>query len=262
MNDHANMTTATNSGRTAIVTGGANGIGCATVRRFLRDGYRVVLVDVAREGQAIADEAPDRTAFLQADLADEGTADTAVQLALERFGGIDTVVNNGGVSLLRDVAEMTMPEWDRVHAINLRAAWLFVRAARAHLRGRANASVVNVSSFHGGATIDHFTAYAASKAGVDGFTRAAAVELASEGIRVNAVAPGVIHTSMLQNWLDTVPDPDSALDRMRTYQPLGRLGRPEEIASAIAFLASDEASFITGSTLLADGGVSARLWHA
>lgn len=156
---------------------------------------------------------------------------------------------------------MIVQEWDRVHSVNLRAAWLFVRAARAHLRLRANASVVNVSSFHGGATIDHFTAYAASKAGVDGFTRAAAVEVASEGIRMNAVAPGVIHTSVLQNWLDTVPDPDCALDRKRTYQPFGRLGRPEEIAAAIAFLASDDASF-TGTTLLADGGVSARLWHA
>ena len=248
--------------RTAIVTGGANGIGRATVERFLRDGYRVVLVDIVESGQGIADESDGRAVFLRADLAEEGTAQAAVQLAIERFSGLDTVVNNGGVSLLRDVAEMTLPEWDRVHAINLRAAWLFVRAARVHLREREHASVVNVSSFHGGATIDNFTAYAASKAGVDGFTRAAAVELASDGLRVNAVAPGVIHTSMLQNWLDTVPDLDSALDRMRTYQPLGRLGRPEEIACAIAFLASKEASFITGTTLLVDGGVSARLWHA
>ncbi|WP_438390420.1 SDR family NAD(P)-dependent oxidoreductase [Caballeronia sp. DA-9] len=248
--------------RTAVVTGGANGIGCATVRRFVRDGYKVVLVDIAEAGRAIADEANGNAVFLCADLAEEGTADAAVQLAINHFGGLDTVVNNGGISLLRDCADMTMQEWDRVHAVNLRAAWLFVRAARAHLRLRANASVVNVSSFHGGATIDHFTAYAASKAGVDGFTRAAAVELASEGIRVNAVAPGVIHTSMLQSWLDTTLDPDSALDRMRTFQPLGRLGRPEEIAAVISFLASDEASFITGTTLLADGGVSARLWHA
>jgi NAD(P)-dependent dehydrogenase (short-subunit alcohol dehydrogenase family) len=247
---------------TAIVTGGANGIGAATVKRFVRDGYRVVLVDVAEAGQAVSGEAEGKAVFLRADLADEGTAEAAVQVALEHFGGLDTVVNNGGISLLRNSADMTMQEWDRVHAVNLRAAWLFVRAARAHLRTRPNASIVNVSSFHGGATIDNFTAYAASKAGVDGFTRAAAVELAADGIRVNAVAPGVIHTSMLQNWLDTVPDPDSALDRMRQYQPLGRLGRPEEIAAAIAFLASAEASFITGTTLLADGGVSARLWHA
>jgi NAD(P)-dependent dehydrogenase (short-subunit alcohol dehydrogenase family) len=248
--------------RKAIVTGGANGIGAATVKRFVRDGYRVVLVDVAEAGQAVSGEAEGKAVFLRADLAEEGTAEAAVQVALEHFGGLDTVVNNGGISLLRNSADMTMQEWDRVHAVNLRAAWLFVRAARAHLRTRPNASIVNVSSFHGGATIDNFTAYAASKAGVDGFTRAAAVELAADGIRVNAVAPGVIHTSMLQNWLDTVPDPDSALDRMRQYQPLGRLGRPEEIAAAIAFLASAEASFITGTTLLADGGVSARLWHA
>jgi NAD(P)-dependent dehydrogenase (short-subunit alcohol dehydrogenase family) len=247
--------------RTAIVTGGANGIGAATVKRFVRDGYRVVLVDVAEAGQAVSGEAEGKAVFLRADLAEEGTAEAAVQVALEHFGGLDTVVNNGGISLLRNSADMTMQEWDRVHAVNLRAAWLFVRAARAHLRTRPNASIVNVSSFHGGATIDNFTAYAASKAGVDGFTRAAAVELAADGIRVNAVAPGVIHTSMLQNWLDTVPDPDSALDRMRQYQPLGRLGRPEEIAAAIAFLASAEASFITGTTLLVDGGVSARLWH-
>jgi NAD(P)-dependent dehydrogenase (short-subunit alcohol dehydrogenase family) len=250
-----------NNERTAIVTGGANGIGAATVKRFVRDGYRVVLVDMAQAGQAVVDEAEGKAVFLLADLAEEGSAEAAVQVALEHFGGLDTVVNNGGISLLRNSADMTMQEWDRVHAVNLRAAWLFMRAARAHMRMRPNASIVNVSSFHGGATIDNFTAYASSKAGVDGLTRASAVELAADGIRVNAVAPGVIHTSMLQNWLDTVPDPDSALDRMRQYQPLGRLGRPEEIAAAIAFLASAEASFITGTTLLVDGGVSARLWH-
>lgn len=248
--------------RTAIVTGAANGIGAATARRFVRDGHNVVLVDIAQSGKAIADELGNQAAFLLADLAEEASAALAVQLAVDRFGGLDTVVNNGGISLLRPLADMTLAEWDRVQSVNLRASWLFLKAAHRYLLKSTVASVINVSSFHAGATIGDFTAYATSKAGLSGFTLSAAVELAADGIRVNAVAPGVIHTSMLQNWLDTVPDPDQALDRMRTFQPLGRLGRPEDVASAIAFLASEDASFVTGTTLLVDGGVSARLWHA
>ncbi|MFP6558913.1 SDR family NAD(P)-dependent oxidoreductase [Paraburkholderia sp. B3] len=248
--------------RTAIVTGAANGIGAATARRFVRDGHRVVLVDVAQSGRALADELGEQTVFLQGDIAQETTAATAVQLAIDRFGSLDTVVNNGGISLLRSLVDMTVDEWERVQSVNLRSSWLFLRAAHPHLLKSAVPSVVNVSSFHAGATIGDFTAYATSKAGLSGFTRSAAVELAAHGIRVNAVAPGVIHTSMLQNWLDTVADPDQALDRMRTFQPLGRLGQPDEVASAIAFLASEDASFVNGTTLLVDGGVSARLWHA
>lgn len=248
--------------RTAIVTGAANGIGAATARRFVRDGHNVVLVDIAQSGKAIADELGNQAAFLLADLAEEASAALAVQLAVDRFGGLDTVVNNGGISLLRPLADMTLAEWDRVQSVNLRASWLFLKAAHRYLLKSTVASVINVSSFHAGATIGDFTAYATSKAGLSGFTLSAAVELAADGIRVNAVAPGVIHTSMLQNWLDTVPDQDQALDRMRTFQPLGRLGRPEDVASAIAFLASEDASFVTGTTLLVDGGVSARLWHA
>jgi NAD(P)-dependent dehydrogenase (short-subunit alcohol dehydrogenase family) len=248
--------------RTALITGAANGIGAATARRFARDGHNVVLVDVAASGAALADELGGAAAFLRADIAEEATAASAVQLAADRFGSLDIVVNNGGISLLRPLADMSVTEWERVQSVNLRSAWLFLRAAQPWLLKSAFASVINVASFHAGATIGDFTAYATSKAGLTGFTRAAAVELAPHRIRVNTVAPGVIHTSMLQNWLDTVPDPDEALDRMKDFQPLGRLGKPDEVAGAIAFLASEDASFVNGTTLLVDGGVSARLWHA
>lgn len=248
--------------RTAIITGAANGIGAATATRFVRDGYRVVLVDIAPTVQHVADELGAGAAALQADIADEASAESAVRLAVDRFGGLDVVVNNGGISLLRPLAEMTLDEWERVQSVNLRASLLFLKAALPHLRKSDAAAVINVSSFHAGATISNFIAYATSKAGLSGLTRSASVELAADRIRVNAVAPGVIHTSMLQNWLDTVPDPEDALERMKTYQPLGRLGRPDEVANAIAFLASEQASYVNGTTLLVDGGVSARLWHA
>jgi NAD(P)-dependent dehydrogenase (short-subunit alcohol dehydrogenase family) len=248
--------------RTAIITGAANGIGAATARRFVADGYRVVLVDIAPSGQHVAEELGSDAVFLCADLAHASTGQMAVDMALDRFGGLDTVVNNGGISLIRKIGDMTIDEWDHVQAVNLRASWIMLKAAQPALLKSDLASVINVASFHAGATVTDFTAYATSKAGLAGFTRSASVEWASQGIRVNAVAPGVIQTSMLQNWLDTVPDPAEALDRMRQYQPLGRLGQPAEVAGVIAFLAGRDASFITGTMLLVDGGVSARLWHA
>lgn len=249
--------------RTALITGAANGIGAATARRFARDGYNVALVDLLQSGQAVADDiGREKALFVAADVADVDGVERAVAATLARFGGLDVLVNNAGVSLPKSLADTTPADWDRLHAINLRALYVALKAAQAALTASGHGAVINIASFHAHATIANFAAYAASKAGVLGFTRSAAIELAPYGIRVNAVAPGVIHTAMTQQWLDSVPDPKAALASMNEKQPLGRIGRPEEVAAAIAFLAGDEASFIVGTTLYVDGGVTARLWHA
>ena len=249
--------------RTALITGAANGIGAATARRFASDGYNVALVDLLQSGQAVADEiGREKALFVAADVADVADVERAVAATLARFGGLDVLVNNAGVSLPKSLADTTPADWDRLHAVNLRALYVALKAAQAALAASGHGAVINIASFHAHATIANFAAYAASKAGVLGFTRSAAIELAPYGIRVNAVAPGVIHTAMTQQWLDSVPDPKAALASMNEKQPLGRIGRPDEVAAAIAFLAGDEASFIVGTTLYVDGGVTARLWHA
>lgn len=249
--------------RTALITGAANGIGAATARRFASDGYNVALVDLLQSGQAVADEiGREKALFVAADVADVADVERAVAATLARFGGLDVLVNNAGVSLPKSLADTTPADWDRLHAVNLRALYVALKAAQAALAASGHGAVINIASFHAHATIANFAAYAASKAGVLGFTRSAAIELAPYGIRVNAVAPGVIHTAMTQQWLNSVPDPKAALASMNEKQPLGRIGRPDEVAAAIAFLAGDEASFIVGTTLYVDGGVTARLWHA
>ena len=248
--------------RIALITGSANGIGAATGRRLAKDGYKVALFDRLASGQAVADELGSDTAFfIQGDVSRPQDVESGVAQAIKHFGGLDVLVNNAGVSLPKSLADTTTDDWDHLHAVNLRALYVGLKAAQAALVASGHGAVVNLASFHAAATIGNFAAYAASKAGVLGLTRSAALELAPH-VRVNAVAPGVIHTAMTQLWLDSIPDPKAALASMLEKQPLGRVGRSEEVAAAIAFLASDEASFITGTTLYVDGGVTARLWHA
>jgi NAD(P)-dependent dehydrogenase (short-subunit alcohol dehydrogenase family) len=247
-------------GKTALVTGAGHGIGEATARRFAEEGANVVLVDLHDRGQEVADALPSAV-FVQGDVSDEADVQSAVDVAIERYGSLDVVVNNAAITLPKGYMETTPEEWDRVLAINLRSTYLYLRAATPHLKA-GRGSVVNVSSFHAGGTIENFSAYAAAKSGVIGITRSAALDLAPHGVRVNAVCPGIVDTAMWQAWLDEVDDAEAALAEVVKLQPLGRIGRPEEIANAILFLGSDDASYITGTTLFADGGVTARLSHA
>jgi NAD(P)-dependent dehydrogenase (short-subunit alcohol dehydrogenase family) len=250
-------------GKIAIVTGGANGIGEATAQRLAELGAGVAILDRNDRGSEVAQrlrgESWDVT-FFHCDLSKEDDIASAIAAVLETYHRIDVVVNDAGVTLPKGFEATSSAEWDGVQAVNLRAQFLMMRGTAAELRRTAGA-VVNVASFHAQATIENFAAYAASKSGVMGLTRSSALDLAGDGVRVNAVCPGIIETAMWQEWLATVEDKASVTAEVVKLQPLGRIGSPREVANAIAFLASDEASYITGAVLYVDGGVTARLSH-
>jgi NAD(P)-dependent dehydrogenase (short-subunit alcohol dehydrogenase family) len=234
--------------RVAVVTGAAGGIGRATVELFRDDGWLVVGIDRDEASASAADR------FVAAELANEASLQAAID-ALGDLGHIDALINNAAVSLSRRLVDMSSTEWDSVMAVNVRAAFLATRHAHPMMKGRG-AAVVNVGSVHALATTAGVSAYAASKGALVALTRAAALELAADGIRVNAVLPGAVDTPMLRRADDTEERLRSIVDRT----PLGRVGDPREIAQAILFLADGErSSFITGTAVVADGGALARL---
>jgi len=233
--------------RVAVVTGAAGGIGAATVQLFRREGWRVVGMDISESNAGEAEH------FVNVDLADEAAVEAAFA-GLRDLGGINALVNNAAVQSRLSITESVSADWDRVMDVNLRGAYLCTRFAVDLMHGR-QAAVVNVSSVHAIATTPFATAYAASKAGLVGLTRTLALQLAAHDIRVNAVLPGAVGTRMLSS--------DGNEDRIAHIidrTPLRRIGEAGEIAEAILFLADgNRSSFITGQTLVVDGGALARL---
>ena len=245
-------------GRVALVTGSSQGIGRGIAERLAREGCRIVvngLDDGRPEAVAAAlRDAGARAIAVPADVGQASEADRVFEATLREFGGLDVLVNNAGwAEPISHLLEMTEEHWDTVARTNLKSVFLFTRrAADLMVERGGGGAVVSISSW--GAVRAHraMAAYDAAKAGIDAFTRAAAVDLAPFRIRVNAVAPGVVHTegSMLQS------EEDQA--RRARPIPLGRLGRPADVAAAVAFLASDEAEYITGQVLTVDGGIAAQ----
>ena len=247
-------------GRVAFVTGGARGIGRACVERLQTAGAAVAFCDVDDEaGREVAGLLAHRATpveFVHCDVTSEDQVGRAMSSTLERFGTVDVLVANAGIDAPFDAATMSEQEWESFFAIDLKSVWLCAKHALPQMRERRRGSIVTIASIHAFVTSKGKFPYAAAKSGVVGLTRALALDEAKHGIRVNAVCPGYTRTRMLG--LESTDDPAATERDMAAIHPLGRIGEPIEIANVVAFLASDEASFITGASILVDGGLSAR----
>jgi len=250
------MSTKRIDGKVAIVTGGAQGIGQGICLRLAEEGARTAIFDVnldeARKTAQEIDPSGGKVIALKVDVTRSVELEDAVKQVISEFGKVDILVNNAGISLVSKLADMTEDIWDRVHNVNLKAVFLCSRAVVPHMKEHKYGKIVNIASIlalRGGTYYAH---YGASKAGVVGLTQGMAVELGPHNINVNAVGPGVIDTPMADH--DVAPE---LRQRLQKRIPLRRIGVPEDIANAVVFLASDEASYITGQCLYVCGGLSA-----
>ncbi|MFE6746176.1 3-oxoacyl-ACP reductase [Kitasatospora purpeofusca] len=242
-------------GRVAVITGAGSGIGLATARRFAAEGAKVVCVDLdAETGAKAANEVGGL--FVQADVTDEAAVRDLFQRAVDEYGRLDIAFNNAGISPPDDDSILTtgLDAWKRVQEVNLTSVYLCCKYAIPHMQRQGKGSIINTASFvavMGAATSQ--ISYSASKGGVLAMSRELGVQFAREGIRVNALCPGPVNTPLLQELF--AKDPERAARRL-VHIPLGRFAEPEEIAAAVAFLASDDSSFMTANTFLVDGGIS------
>jgi NAD(P)-dependent dehydrogenase (short-subunit alcohol dehydrogenase family) len=243
-------------GKVTVITGAASGIGKASARRFAAEGASVVVVDLADEpGESLA--ADIGGLYVHADVTDATDVEAMYDAAIARFGGLDVCFNNAGISPPEDdsILDTDIDVWKRVQEVNLTSVYLCCKAGIARLLEHGGGSVINTASFVAvlGAATSQIS-YTASKGGVLSMSRELGVQFARQGVRVNAICPGPVNTPLLQELF--AKDPERAARRL-VHVPMGRFGEPEEIAAAAAFLASDDASFITASTFLVDGGIHA-----
>lgn len=244
--------------KSAIVTGGAGGIGRATALAFAREGARVVVVDIdGQAAQQVADDiaaAGGEAVAVRADVSSDSDIADVVATAVDRFGGVDIVFNNAGIIRRADAVETTVEEWDRVFAVNVRSIFLMCKHVVPVMAAAGGGSIINTGSGWGLKGGGRALSYCASKGAVVNMTRALAIDHGPQGIRVNSVNPGDTDTGMLREEARQLSEETGAFLAEAADRPLGRMGRPEEIAEAVVWLASDASSYVTGAALVVDGG--------
>jgi NAD(P)-dependent dehydrogenase (short-subunit alcohol dehydrogenase family) len=239
--------------KVAIVTGGASGIGEFTVREMLKQGAKVVIADFDDAGgQKLADELGEGVSFIHVDVSNEEQVEAMVKHSVDTFGKVDILFSNAGIGSTGSTHELSLEDWNKTISVNLSGVFLCAKYALKEMVKQGSGSIVNCASILGHVGQAATASYTAAKGGVVNMTRALSLEYASQGIRVNAVCPGYIKTPLLDQ-LD-----EATMKHLITLHPLGRLGESHEVANAVVFLASDEASFVTGANLLVDGGYTAQ----
>jgi 3alpha(or 20beta)-hydroxysteroid dehydrogenase len=237
--------------KVAIITGGAQGMGAADARMLVAEGAKVVIADILDEpGQALAEELGDAARYVHLDVSDDEQWQAAVDATLTAFGKVNVLVNNAGIVQVAPLKSLDVDKWNRVLAVNLTGAMLGIKAVLGPMKDAGGGSIINVSSIEGMRGASWVHSYVASKWGLRGLTKSAALELASDNIRVNSLHPGFIRTPMTKHFPDDL-----------VGAPLGRPGKPEEVATFVVFLASDESSFSTGSEFVVDGGLITGVPH-
>ena len=248
--------------KVAVVTGAGRGIGRATAIAFARDGANVAIVDKSREqGEAAAQESRangHEALFALTDISKADDVRVMVDCVISRWGRLDILVNNAGIYLQGDALATSVEDWERILATNLTSAFLCTKYAVPVMMKQGGGVIINVASEAGLVGIKGQVAYNVSKAGMIALTRSSAVDFAERGIRVNCVCPGTTDTPLVREAVSRAPDPAEARRRLEQVRPLNRLGMPQEIASAILYLASPEAGYATGAVLSIDGGYTAQ----
>src|SRR5574341_1382376 len=248
--------------KVAIVTGSAKGIGWGIAKVLAQEGARVAVIDWDEaNGKKSAQEFRDsggKAIFIKCDVSNEDEVKAMIQKVLDEYGRIDILVNNAGVGVYKTVLDATSADWDRCLGVNLKGVFLCSKYAITHMQALGKGAIVNISSVHSWATVNGVAPYAASKGGISALTRNMAIDYGPT-IRVNAIAPGWVLTPLIQSIFDGYADPDDQRKQVERRQVMKRIGVPEDIGYAASFLASDEASFITGAHLFVDGGLTAQL---
>jgi meso-butanediol dehydrogenase / (S,S)-butanediol dehydrogenase / diacetyl reductase len=241
--------------KVVIVTGAGSGIGRAIALATIRDGARVVLVGRRRDRvEAVAHDAEGSAIAVAADVSKRDEIERVLEETVKAFGGINVLVNNAGILHPGTAEQVTEAQWDETFNINVRGLWLFSRAVLPHLRQAGGGSIINVASVLGINGTRNRAAYAASKGAVVLLTKCMAIDHGHENIRVNAICPSFVETDLTAAILSKAPDPDAVRRERIGVHPLGRLGQPEDIAGLAVYLASDQSSWVTGTTFPVDGG--------
>lgn len=251
------------NGKVAIVTGAAGGIGLGIAQVFGERGAKVVCSDIrATEGEAVAHKIRDAggdAIFVPCDVADQSQVEKLVAESIAHYGRIDGLVNNAGVNFVKPFTQMTVKEWDWVMSIDLRGTFLCIRSCIEPFLKQGAGSVVTIASVHTVAAVPGAGPYDAAKWGVVGMTKSLAVEFASQNIRFNCLSPGLIDTQIWLDLLDAAENVEECVAHWKNNIPAGRVGTPREMGQIAAFLISDDASYVTGANLLADGGMTSQL---